>query len=57
MHPEAPDPRSAMPRVLGILMIVFGSLGALGMMWSVATSFGGHDDGYLPPRDFARLMT
>jgi len=46
-----------MPRVLGILMIVFGSLGAVGMVYNIATSFRFHDDGYLAPDDIKRLVT
>ena len=46
-----------MPRVLGILMIVFGSLGALGMVFNLATSSRFHDNGYLAPDVVEHLVT
>lgn len=50
--------RSAIPRVLGILMIVFGSLGVLGMALTMTMAFGAHDDGYgVGGADMAHLLT
>jgi hypothetical protein len=59
----APPRRSAIPKVIGILMIIFGGLGLLGGLWSLVvssamgsmSSFSGGSDGFSELSTFMTL--